>query len=97
MSIADLTEAVREKISGSGISATVKFDLGDAGVIRIVGTRSPPEVDNEDGDADCTISVAEADFREIVDGTQNAQMAFMTGKLRVDGDMSAAMQLAGAL
>lgn len=97
MSIADLTEAVREKVSGSGLSATIKFDLGDAGVIRILGAKSPPEVDNEDGDADCTISVAESDFREIIDGTQNAQMAFMMGKLRVDGDMSAAMQLAGAL
>jgi putative sterol carrier protein len=32
-----------------------------------------------------------------MDGSQNAQMAFMMGKLKVEGDMGAAMQLAGAL
>ncbi|MFQ5348033.1 MAG: SCP2 sterol-binding domain-containing protein [Rhodothalassiaceae bacterium] len=97
MSLADLTQAVRDKVAGSAISSVIKFDLGDAGVIRIDGSTTPPAVDNEDGDADCTITVSEADFREILEGTQNAQMAFMMGKLKVDGDMGAAMQLAGAL
>ena len=34
-----------------------------------------------------------SDFMEIADGKQNAQMAFMMGKLKVEGDMSVAMQL----
>ncbi len=97
MAIEDLTEAVRERVGGASISGVLKFDLGDAGVIRIDGTQSPPVVDNSDGDADCTIKVSEEDFRDIMEGRQNAQMAFMMGKLKVEGNMGLAMQLAGSL
>lgn len=37
------------------------------------------------------------DFIEIANGKQNAQMAFMMGKLKVDGDMSVALQLGSIL
>jgi len=97
MSLGDLTETVKSKMGSASITGTIKFDLGDTGVIRIDGTSSPATVDNEDGDSDCTIKVAENDFREIMDGNQDAQAAFMMGKLKVEGDMSVAMQLAGAM
>lgn len=97
MSIEDLTKDVREKMQGASISSVLKFDLGPSGVIRVDGTQSPPAVDNDDADADCTIKVSEDDFREIISGEQDAQTAFMMGKLKVEGDMGVAMQLAGAL
>lgn len=97
MSLEDMTNTVREKVAGATLSATIKFDLGDTGIIRLVGSQTPPGVDNEDGEADCTIKVSETDFRDILDGAQDAQTAFMMGKLQVEGDMGAAMQLAGAL
>ena len=41
---------------------------------------------------------AEADvFRSILDGDMNATMAFMTGKLSVDGNMGLAMKLGAVL
>lgn len=98
MSLEDLTNTVRERVSeSSSLSSVIKFDLGETGVIRLDGSKSPPGVDNEDSDADCTIKVSEDDFRDIIEGNQDAQTAFMMGKLKVEGDMGAAMQLAGAL
>jgi len=40
-----------------------------------------------------TITQAVADWREINSGRLNPQMAFMSGKIKVSGDMSLAMKL----
>ncbi len=41
----------------------------------------------------CTVACRDADFLDIVNGKLNAQMAFMSGKLRIQGDMGLAMKL----
>ncbi len=43
--------------------------------------------------AKCTVSATDADFLNIVTGKLNAQMAFMSGKLKIQGDMGLAMKL----
>lgn len=43
--------------------------------------------------AKCTVSASDADFLNIVNGKLNAQMAFMSGKLKIQGDMGLAMKL----
>lgn len=43
--------------------------------------------------AKCTVSATDADFLSIVNGKLNAQMAFMSGKLKIQGDMGLAMKL----
>ena len=60
-----------------------KVDVTDAGI----------EVTEGAGDADVTIRASEETFRAIADGNQNPTTAYMTGKLKIDGDMSAAMKL----
>ncbi len=42
---------------------------------------------------DCIITVAAPDFLAIMNGQLNAQMAFMTGKLKVAGDIAQALKL----
>ena len=44
-------------------------------------------------DADATISASEDTFEQIASGDLNATTAYMTGKLKIKGDMGAAMKL----
>ncbi|GAO01241.1 SCP2 sterol-binding domain-containing protein [Anaeromyxobacter sp. PSR-1] len=41
----------------------------------------------------CTVAATEQDFLNIVNGKLNPQMAFMSGKLKIQGDMGLAMKL----
>ena len=73
----------------------VKLDFGDEGAIMLDGTAN--EVTEANGDADTTIKVSWADWQSMVAGQLDGMTAFMTGKLKVEGDMSNAMQLQGVL
>ena len=86
----EITQRMREAVgSDSGLGSSVKFDFGSDGVVRIDGGT----VDNQDLPADCTIQVAKSDFEAMGRGELDPTMAFMTGKLKVQGDMSVAMKL----
>jgi putative sterol carrier protein len=73
----------------------VKLDFGDAGVVMLDGVGNA--VTEEDGDADTTIKVAWSDWEDMAGGKLDGMTAFMQGKLKVEGDMSNAMQLQGVL
>ncbi len=86
------TEAIaakmRDKVATSGFDRSVKFDMGDE-VIVIDGQN----VSTTDAPADCTIKISKDNFEELIAGELNPTAAFMTGKIKVEGDMSVAMQL----
>ena len=73
----------------------VKLDFGSDGVILLDGAAS--KVSDEDGEADTTIKVSWEDWQSMAAGQLDGMTAFMTGKLRIEGDMSNAMQLQGVL
>ncbi len=98
MSLAEATALVKEKVGDDcGVPNTIKIDLGDDGVIFIDGTVKPNVVSNDDGDADVTIRISLDDYMQVLSGALDAQMAFMTGKLKLDGNMGVAMQFANAM
>lgn len=43
--------------------------------------------------AQCTIAMSDEDFINMLSGKLNPQMAFMSGKLKIKGNMSLAMKL----
>ena len=71
----------------------VKLDFGDEGAVMLDGVANA--VTEEDGPADTTIKVAWEDWQAMSEGRLDGMTAFMQGKLRVEGDMSNAMQLQG--
>ena len=73
----------------------VKLDFGDQGVVLLDGAAS--QVSEEDGAADTTIKVAWDDWQAMAAGQLDGMTASMTGKLKIEGDMSNAMQLQGVL
>jgi putative sterol carrier protein len=73
----------------------VKLDFGDEGAVTLDGVANA--VTEDDGDADTTIKVAWADWQDMAAGKLDGMTAFMQGKLKVEGDMSNAMQLQGVL
>ena len=73
----------------------VKLDFGGEGTVMLDGAAN--QVTEEDGDADTTIKVGWDDWQAMAAGQLDGMTAFMTGKLKVEGDMSNAMQLQGVL
>jgi len=71
----------------------VKIDFGDQGVVMLDGAAG--RASEEDGAADTTIKIAWSDWEALASGQLDGMTAFMQGKLRVEGDMSNAMQLQG--
>ena len=74
----------------------VKIDFGgEQGAIMLDGAAG--KVSDEDGAADTTIRVGWDDWQQLASGQLDGMTAFMMGKLKVEGDMSNAMQLQGVL
>jgi putative sterol carrier protein len=77
----------------AGLTATYLFDVDGAGRWTVDVSDGKLHVTEGGDDADCTISVSEENFEQLVSRDLNPTTAYMTGKLKVKGDMSAAMKL----
>jgi|SRR6266536_3303883 putative sterol carrier protein len=77
----------------AGMSNTYLFDVDGQQWTVAVADGSVKVTEGDAGGADCTISASEETFQKLVSGDQNPTTAYMTGKLKVKGDMGAAMKL----
>ena len=77
----------------AGMNNSYLFDIDGAGKWKVDVQDGNVSVTENAEDADVTISTSEETFEKITSGEQNATSAYMTGKLKVKGDMGAAMKL----
>jgi putative sterol carrier protein len=77
----------------AGLNATYLFDISGAGKWTVRVENGQVSVQEGEGEADTTISASDETFLKIVNGEQNPTSAFMTGKLKVSGDLGNAMKL----
>ncbi len=77
----------------AGLNASYRFEIDGAGTWLVEVDDGKVSVSEADGEADTTISTSEETFMKIANGQQNPTSAYMSGKLKVSGDMGQAMKL----
>lgn len=82
-----------DESKAAGVNNSYLFDIEGAGTWKVDVRDGKVDVTEGEGDADVTITTSEEDFQKIASGELNPTTAYMTGKLKVKGDMGAAMKL----
>ncbi|TIS57221.1 SCP2 sterol-binding domain-containing protein [Mesorhizobium sp.] len=93
MSVQEIADRMRSRVASAKFEHSVKFDTGSDGVIVIDGAT----VSTTDAATDCTVKLSLDDLDSLIAGDLNPTMAFMSGKIKVEGDMTVAMALSQLL
>jgi putative sterol carrier protein len=93
--MSDVIDKAVERLNAKvqGFDGLAKFVIPGEGAIMMdaTGARAADE------EADVTMTASAEVFQAILEGEMNPTMAFMTGKLKIDGSMGLAMKLAAVL
>jgi putative sterol carrier protein len=78
----------------AGVEHAFVFDIAGAGrwLVELHGGRLAV-TENAEGAGDAIFSMSAETFDRITEGKQNPMIAYMTGKVKVSGDVKAAMDL----
>ena len=77
----------------AGMNNSYLFDIDGAGKWKVDVAGGKVTVTEGEADAVAIFSTSEETFTKMINGEQNSTSAYMTGKLKVKGDMGAAMKL----
>ena len=89
----DSLESRADPAKLAGMTNSYTFDIDGEGQWHVDVRDGALSVTPGGGDADATISASSETFEKIIAGEQNPTTAYMTGKLKIKGDMGAAMKL----
>ena len=89
----DSLESRADASKTAGMNNSYLFDIEGEGQWLVTVSEGKVNVAEGSGDADATITTSAETFEKIVAGEQNPTTAYMTGKLKIKGDMGAAMKL----
>jgi putative sterol carrier protein len=77
----------------AGMNNSYVFDIDGAGTWTVRVSDGGVTVEDGDTGGDCTIAASAETFEKVMKGEQNPTAAYMSGKLKIKGDMGAAMKL----
>jgi putative sterol carrier protein len=92
----DMMPSRFNKEAAKGLNAVYQFDLsGDGGGKWhvIINNETCQVNEGPHASPSITISMTAQDYLDMLSGKLNGQMAFMTGKLRIAGDMGLALRM----
>ncbi|NKX44294.1 SCP2 sterol-binding domain-containing protein [Roseicyclus persicicus] len=95
MSVIDAAVAALSEKLSDGFDGSVKFVISGEGAVMVDG--GGVRAATEDDEADVTMTADVDTFQGILSGDVNPTTAFMTGRLKLDGDMGTAMKLGSVL
>jgi putative sterol carrier protein len=101
-----MPETIQEVIGGmpgqfnaeaaKGMNAVYQYDITGDGGTQFYTEIKDGQLTVKEGthpSPNITITMTAKDYLDLVNGKLNGQMAFMSGKLKIKGDMSLAMKL----
>ncbi len=77
----------------AGMNCVYQFRIGDGAYSVAMKDGKAAVAAGEAASPNCSVTMGEGDFLDMLSGRLNPQMAFMTGKLKVAGDMGLALKL----
>jgi putative sterol carrier protein len=82
----DMTGTYQVHITDEDVTYQLLFNDGDFSIKKVTN-----------GNADCTLKMKNIVFRKFLTGNLNSMTAFMTGKLKVEGNITLALKLESLL
>ena len=89
----DTLESRVDPAKAAGLTASYRFEIDGSGNWTVDVDDGKVTVTENGADADCTISTTAETFLKIANREQNPTAAYMSGKLKVNGDLGQAMKL----
>lgn len=96
----EVDSAIKEDSSRTkGIEATYQFDLdgGESVYQLVLNGADSYSTEGEKETPDCTLQLSSEDFEKMARGNLNGTQAFMSGKLKIKGNMGLALKLQDVL
>lgn len=101
MGVGEIFAGIQKRLTAesdklAGMEGTFAFSLtGEEGgdyFVRIAGGAAEVGAGEAEG-PDCTFAMSAEDFRALVGGRLNPATAFMTGRVKISGDMGLALKV----
>jgi putative sterol carrier protein len=76
-----------------GFRAAYRFDIEGAGSWRVAVDDGTIQIEESDAPADCVVRATEQTFVRIVNREASPMTAYLTGKIRIEGDMALLLKM----